>query len=140
MHAQGDPRTMQDAPAYDDVLLDVLDFLDARVAAAEAAGIPRARILVDPGIGFGKTVAHNLALIRGLRSCTTPAAPSSSAPRASASSARSATRPTPTTALPGSLAVALEALRQGAQVLRVHDVRETRQAVALWSALNRDEE
>ena len=66
MHARGDPRTMQDAPAYDDVLLDVLDFLDARVAAAEAAGIPRARILVDPGIGFGKTAAHNLALIRGL--------------------------------------------------------------------------
>ena len=67
MHAQGDPRTMQDAPAYDDVLLDVFDFLEARVAAAEAAGIPRARILVDPGIGFGKTIAHNLALIRGLR-------------------------------------------------------------------------
>ena len=55
MHAQGDPKTMQDAPAYDDVLLDVCDFLEARVAAAEAAGIPRARILVDPGIGFGKT-------------------------------------------------------------------------------------
>ena len=66
MHALGDPRTMQDAPAYDDVLLDVFDILEARVAAAEAAGIPRARILVDPGIGFGKTVAHNLALIRGL--------------------------------------------------------------------------
>ena len=66
MHAQGDPRTMQEAPAYDDVLLDVFDFLEARVAAAEAAGIARTRILVDPGIGFGKTVAHNLALIRGL--------------------------------------------------------------------------
>ena len=62
MHAQGDPKTMQDAPAYDDVLLDVADWLEARVAAAEAAGIARERILVDPGIGFGKTVAHNLAL------------------------------------------------------------------------------
>ena len=74
MHAQGDPKTMQDAPAYDDVLLDVFDFLEARVAAAEAAGHPRARILVDPGIGFGKTVAHNLALVRGLASCTASAA------------------------------------------------------------------
>ena len=55
MHAKGDPKTMQDAPAYDDVLLDVFDYLEARVAAAEAAGIPRARLLVDPGIGFGKT-------------------------------------------------------------------------------------
>jgi dihydropteroate synthase len=66
MHAQGDPKTMQLAPRYDDVLLDVCDFLEARVAAAEAAGIPRASLLVDPGIGFGKTVAHNLALVRGL--------------------------------------------------------------------------
>ena len=62
----GRSATMQDAPAYEDVLLDVYDYLEARVAAAEAAGIPRARILVDPGIGFGKTMAHNLALIRGL--------------------------------------------------------------------------
>jgi dihydropteroate synthase len=66
MHVLGDPKTMQDAPHYDDVLLDIADFLEARVAAAEAAGIPRGRILVDPGIGFGKTVEHNLTLVRGL--------------------------------------------------------------------------
>ena len=136
MHAQGDPRTMQDAPAYDDVLLDVYDFLEARVAAAEAAGIPRARILVDPGIGFGKTVAHNLALVRGL----------AHAARARLRLLFGASRKRfigaiggaadPAARVPGSIAVALEALRQGAQVIRVHDVAETRQAVALWAALN----
>jgi dihydropteroate synthase len=139
MHAQGDPRTMQDAPAYDDVLLDVYDYLEARVAAAEAAGIPRARILVDPGIGFGKTVAHNLPLIRGLAllhglGCAVVLGASRKRfIGAIAGAAEPAAR------VPGSIVVALEALRQGAQVLRVHDVAETRQAVALWQALNGSE-
>ena len=138
MHAQGDPKTMQDAPAYDDVLLDVYDFLEARVTAAEAAGIPRARILVDPGIGFGKTGAHNLALIRGLSllhglGCALLFGASRKRFIGSLGLA-----PDPADRVPGSLAVALEALRQGAQVVRVHDVRETRQAIALWSAINRD--
>ena len=66
MHAQGDPRTMQDNPTYDDVVLDVYDALEARVEACERAGIPRARLIVDPGIGFGKTLAHNLALLGSL--------------------------------------------------------------------------
>ena len=66
MHALADPRTMQDDPRYRDVLLDVYDFLELRLAAAEAAGVDRARIVVDPGIGFGKTIEHNLALIRRL--------------------------------------------------------------------------
>jgi dihydropteroate synthase len=66
MHAQGVPATMQDNPRYGDVLLDVYDALAARLARAEALGIDRARIVVDPGIGFGKTQAHNLALMRGL--------------------------------------------------------------------------
>ena len=136
MHAKGDPKTMQDAPAYDDVLVEVFDFLAGRVAAAEAAGIPRARILVDPGIGFGKTVAHNLALIRGLAllhglGCAILVGASRKRFIGAVGGA-----PEPAGRVPGSLAVALEALRQGAQVLRVHDVDETRQAVALWSALN----
>lgn len=136
MHALGDPKTMQDAPAYDDVLLDVLDMLDARVAAAEAAGISRDRILVDPGIGFGKTVAHNLALVRGLAAfhglgCAVLFGASRKRFIGTIGGAPLASDRTP-----GSIAVALEALRQGAQVLRVHDVGETRQAVALWTALN----
>ncbi len=136
MHARGEPKTMQDAPAYDDVLLDVADFLEARVAAAEAAGIPRARILVDPGIGFGKTAAHNLTLIRGLailHGLGCPILFGASRKRFIGSIGGAAE---PGARLPGSLTVALEALRQGAQVLRVHDVAETRQAVALWQALN----
>ena len=136
MHAQGDPRTMQDAPAYDDVLLDVLDFLDARIAAAEAARIPRARILVDPGIGFGKTVAHNLALIRGLSALHGLGCGILFGASRKRFIGALGAAPAPRDRMPGSLAVALEALRQGAQVLRVHDVKETRQAVALWSALN----
>ncbi len=140
MHAKGDPKTMQDAPAYDDVLLDVADFLEARVAAAEAAGIPRDRILVDPGIGFGKTAAHNLTLIRGLAllhglGCALLFGASRKRFIGTIGAV-----PEPAERAPGSIAVALEALRQGAQVIRVHDVKETRQAVALWSALNGDEE
>jgi len=139
MHAQGDPKTMQDAPSYDDVLLDVCDWLEARIAAAEAAGIPRDRILIDPGIGFGKTVAHNLSLIRGLAvlhdlGCGVLFGASRKRFIGAIGGAAG-----PDDRLPGSIAVALEALRQGAQVLRVHDVKETGQAVALWAALNRDE-
>ena len=136
MHAQGDPRTMQAAPAYDDVLLDVYAFLEDRVAAAEAAGIARDRIIVDPGIGFGKSVEHNLDLIRGLSifhglGCVLLLG-------ASRKRFIGAIADVPDAAArgPGSIAVALEGLRQGAQVIRVHDVPETRQAVAVWSALN----
>ena len=127
---------MQDAPCYDDVLLEVTAFLDARIAAAEAAGIARDRILVDPGIGFGKTVEHNLALIRGLSILHgTGCAILFGASRKRFIGAIGGA-PDPSGRTAGSLAVALEALRQGAQVLRVHDVAETRQALALWSALN----
>jgi dihydropteroate synthase len=140
MHALGDPKTMQDAPAYDDILLDVFDFLEARVAVAETAGIPRERILVDPGIGFGKTTAQNLALIRGLSILHgTGCAILFGASRKRFIGAIG-DAPAPTDRMPGSIAVALEALRQGAQVIRVHDVKETRQAIALWTALNGDQE
>ncbi|HET9068025.1 MAG TPA: dihydropteroate synthase [Amaricoccus sp.] len=136
MHAKGDPRTMQDAPAYADVALEVMDFLEARVLAAEAAGVARAAILVDPGIGFGKTVAHNLTLVRSLAmlhglGCGLLFGASRKRFIGTLGAA-----PVAAERVAGSIAVALEALRQGAQVLRVHDVKETRQAVALWSALN----
>jgi dihydropteroate synthase len=139
MHAQGDPQTMQDDPRYDDVLLDVYDALAARVAAAAAAGIPRARIAIDPGIGFGKTEAHNLALIRrlslfhGLGCALVLGASRKRFIGRIGGAAEPAARG------PGSLTVALGALAQGAQILRVHDVAETRQAVALWQALRTGE-
>jgi dihydropteroate synthase len=106
------------------------------VAAAEAAGIPRARILVDPGIGFGKTVAHNLALVRGLAifhdlGCAILFGASRKRFIGAIAGVED-----PKARGPGSTTVALEALRQGAQVIRVHDVAEMRQALALWMALS----
>lgn len=134
MHAQGDPQTMQNAPQYDDVVLDVYDFLSERVSAAEAAGIPRQHIMVDPGIGFGKTLDHNLALLQRLsifHGLGCPILLGVSRKRfigtlagVSEASAR----------MPGSVAVALAGVGQGAQILRVHDVAETRQALTLFQA------
>jgi dihydropteroate synthase len=135
MHAQGDPATMQADPRYGDVLLDVFDHLAARVAAAEAAGVDRARIVVDPGIGFGKTVAHNLALLRRLslfHALGLPVLLGASRKRFIGSIGGAADTDD---RLPGSLAVALAGAAQGVQILRVHDVGETRQALALWRAV-----
>jgi dihydropteroate synthase len=133
MHARGDPRTMQDRPRYDDVVLDVYDALEARIAACERAGIPRARLLVDPGIGFGKTLAHNLALLGHLSifhglGCAILLGASRKSFIARLTGAEAGER------LPGSLAAALLAAAQGVQVLRVHDVAATRQALAVWEA------
>ncbi|WP_149142593.1 dihydropteroate synthase [Gemmobacter caeruleus] len=135
MHAQGTPQTMQADPRYDDVLLDVYDFLDARVTEAEAAGIPRDRIMVDPGIGFGKTLDHNLTLIRGLGlfhglGCPILLGVSRKKFIGTIGAEQDAAR-----RAPGSIAVALAGVAQGAQVLRVHDVWETRQALALWRSV-----
>ena len=136
MHARGTPATMQDAPLYDDVLLDVYDWLERRIAVAEAAGIARGRIVVDPGIGFGKTVAHNLALIRGLslfHGLGCPVLLGASRKRFIGTISREdkADR-----RVAGSLAVALAGSAQGAQILRVHDVAETRAALALARAIS----
>ncbi|MDP3959707.1 MAG: dihydropteroate synthase [Pseudorhodobacter sp.] len=135
MHAQGTPATMQADPQYDDVVLDVYDFLAGRIAAAEAAGIARTRIVVDPGIGFGKTVAHNLALIRGLAlfhglGCAIVLGASRKRFIGSIGGEAQADRRGP-----GSTAVALAAVAQGVQMLRVHDVADTRQALDLWQAV-----
>ena len=133
MHAQGAPETMQDDPRYDDVALDVFDALAARVLAAEAAGIARNRIVIDPGIGFGKTVAHNLALIRGIslfHGLGLPVMLGASRKRFIGTLGGDADA-----RMPGSVAVALAGVAQGVQMLRVHDVAATRQALALWQAV-----
>jgi dihydropteroate synthase len=134
MHAQGDPKTMQDNPHYDDVLLEVFDFLALRIAAAIEAGIPRSRLIADPGIGFGKTLEHNLALLNGLsifHGLGVPLLVGASRKRFIGT----LTGETEAKArLPGSIAAALVAVEQGVQILRVHDVRETRQALAVWRA------
>ena len=135
MHAQGTPQTMQHDPRYEDVLLDVYDFLAEKLAEAEAAGIPRAQIMVDPGIGFGKTLDHNLTLIRGLSlfhglGCPILLGVSRKKFIGTIGGEAEASR-----RAPGSVAVALAGVAQGAQVLRVHDVWETRQALSLWRSV-----
>ncbi len=135
MHAQGDPRTMQLDPSYDDVVLDVYDWLEARIAVCEAAGIPRERIVVDPGIGFGKTVAHNLALLASLSifhglGCPILLGASRKSFIGRLSGGAPADR-----RVPGSVAAALLGAAQGVQILRVHDVAATRQALAVWEAV-----
>lgn len=132
MHAQGDPATMQRDPRYDDVLLDVYDYLADRIAALEAEGIARENIIADPGIGFGKTLEHNLALLGRLslfHSLGVPVLLGASRKRfigtiggAEAGAARA----------PGSIGVALAALSHGVQLLRVHDAAQTIQAIELW--------
>ncbi len=136
VHAQGLPATMQDGPRYEDVLLDVFDALEARAAAAEAAGLPRARLLLDPGIGFGKTLKHNVSLLRRLSLYhATGCALLVGASRKRFVGALGGA-PEAVDRLPGSLAVALHAVGQGAQVVRVHDVGETAQALRLGWALS----
>jgi dihydropteroate synthase len=136
MHHQGPPETMQQAPAYDKpVLFAVYDWLEARIAAAEAAGIDRARIVVDPGIGFGKTVQHNLDLLNGLALLHGLGCPIMiGASRKRMIGALSGEAPADGR-LAGSIALALKAVDQGAQLLRVHDVPETVQALRVWRGL-----
>lgn len=136
MHAQGAPSDMQIDPRYMNVALDVYDFLAERIRFAVAAGIARDCIIIDPGIGFGKTESHNLALIRQLSlfhglGCPILLGASRKRFIGTISGAND-----PQARMPGSLAVALSGVAQGAQILRVHDVIETRQALALWHAVN----
>jgi len=135
MHHQGDPATMQDSPRYDDVLIEVYLWLEERVAAAESAGIARSNILVDPGFGFGKTVAHNLELMNGLallHSLGCPIVLGASRKRTIGALSNEAPADK---RLGGSIAFALKAAEQGAQIIRVHDVFETVQALKVWRGL-----
>ncbi|WP_309661229.1 dihydropteroate synthase [Sphingomonas sp.] len=135
MHHQGDPATMQDAPRYDDVLIEVYQWLEERIAVAEAAGIERSKILVDPGFGFGKTVAHNLEIMNGLALFHSLGCPIVvGASRKRTIGALSGEAPADKR-LGGSLALALKAVDQGAQILRVHDVFETVQALKIWRGM-----
>ncbi|ABG31559.1 dihydropteroate synthase [Roseobacter denitrificans OCh 114] len=135
MHAQGDPATMQERPVYDDVLLDVYDFLALQIDRLVQTGVPRDRIIADPGIGFGKTLDHNLRLLSHLslfHALGVPILLGASRKKfigtlGGAEEARDR--------MPGSLAVALAALKHGTQIVRVHDVPQTLQAIALWRAV-----
>lgn len=135
MHNQGDPETMQDNPSYDSVLHDVFDVLEDRIQALEAQGIPRSHILADPGIGFGKTVDHNLTLLHHIAAFHGLGCAILLGVSRKGFIGRIGEEPRADARAPGSIAVGLAALGEGVQILRVHDVAETAQAVRLWQAV-----
>ena len=134
MHMQGDPGTMQADPRYEDVVREVRDYLAGRVAAATAAGISADRIVADPGFGFGKTLEHNLALLRGLSEFRMLNVALMAGVSRKAMLGRLTGRE-PQDRVHASVAAALLAVANGAQIVRVHDVAATRDALAVWQAV-----
>ncbi len=135
MHKQGLPKTMQIEPHYDDVVTEVFEFLHGRICAAEAAGVARQRIVIDPGFGFGKTLEHNLALLRNLQKFS-----ELNVPLLAGLSRKSMlgliTGQDVDKRLPASLAAVLLAVQRGAGIVRVHDVQATCDALKVWQAVN----
>lgn len=137
MHMQGVPGTMQQAPVYTDVVAEVDDWLAATVARCLAAGIARERLIVDPGFGFGKTLAHNIALFRAMRRDDV-ALPVLVGVSRKSMLGQITGRPVDER-LAASVTAAVLAAQRGAAILRVHDVAETKDALAVWSALKQGE-
>ncbi len=135
MHMQGDPRTMQEAPDYDDVVGEVRRFLAERVFACEMAGIEKKRIVIDPGFGFGKTLQHNLLLLARLDQFAEIGVPVLAGLSRKAMIGAITGREAADQRVAGSVAAALIAAQRGAAILRVHDVAETRDALAVLEAL-----
>jgi dihydropteroate synthase len=136
MHMRGEPRTMQDDPRYEDVVSEVKRFLEERLAAAVAAGIPEQHVCLDPGIGFGKTVAHNFELVRRLGELVELGRPILIGLSRKSSLGRILGDPDARTGpLAASLGAAVAAYERGATILRVHDVREHVQALAAAKAV-----
>lgn len=134
MHMQGDPGSMQDDPRYADVVEDVAGYLEGRAAACVENGITPRRILVDPGFGFGKTVAHNMALLAGLSRLAERGRPVLVGLSRKSMIGKLIGREVDER-LPASLALAVMAVERGARIVRTHDVRATYDALAMWSAL-----
>ena len=135
MHMQGEPRTMQQAPRYDVPILDLFDYFEARLDACAAAGLARRQVLVDPGIGFGKNLAHNVELLRDLALLRGTGCGILLGVSRKSFLGRLAGVESTAERLPASLIAGLEGVRNGADVLRVHDVAETVQALKVQAAL-----
>jgi dihydropteroate synthase len=135
MHMLGEPRSMQEAPRYDDVVADVHRFLAERIFAAEMAGIAKKKIVVDPGFGFGKTIAHNLALLAQLQRFTELGVPVLAGLSRKKTIGELTGRSDPHERIHGSLAAHLIAAQRGAMLLRVHDVAATIDALKVWNAV-----
>jgi len=135
MHMQGDPENMQFEPHYRDVMSEVMTFLRMRIATVQAAGIARERIVIDPGFGFGKTLAHNIALLCGLDAFASLGVPVL-AGLSHKSMLGAITGQPVEQRLAASVAAALLAVQHGAKIVRVHDVRATVDALKVWRAVN----
>ena len=135
MHMQGEPRTMQQAPHYDDVVSDVRRFLAERIFACEMSGIDKKRIVVDPGFGFGKTLEHNLALLRALDQFVALGVPLLVGLSRKGMIGTLTGRENPADRAAGSAAAALLAVQKGAAIVRVHDVAATRDVLAIWQGV-----
>jgi dihydropteroate synthase len=135
MHMQGEPRTMQEDPHYDDVVSDVRRFLAERIFACEMSGIDKKRIVVDPGFGFGKTLEHNLALLRALDQFAALGVPLLVGLSRKGMIGTLTGRENPADRAAGSAAAALLAVQKGAAIVRVHDVAATRDALAVWQGI-----
>jgi dihydropteroate synthase len=134
MHMQGEPRIMQDRPEYADVVGEVRDFLKERLDACMDAGIPASRLVVDPGFGFGKTLEHNIELLRGLKKLCSLGAPVLAGLSRKSMIGKALGLPVEQR-LHASVALALMAVQQGARIVRVHDVGPTVEALRMWSAV-----
>ncbi|MFZ2163590.1 MAG: dihydropteroate synthase [Sideroxyarcus sp.] len=137
MHKQGDPQTMQQRPQYQDVIAEVSAFLRRRMVAAEAAGISRDRIVIDPGFGFGKTLAHNLDLLREMETFCAMGVPVL-AGLSRKSMLGAITGRDVDDRMAASVAAAMLAVQRGAAIVRVHEVRETVDALKVWDAINKN--
>ncbi len=135
MHMQGEPRTMQTQPHYDDVVAEVHDFLAGRVAACIAAGIAKERLLIDPGFGFGKTVEHNYTLLRELRRFEDIGVPVLAGLSRKSMLGAVTGQPNGMARVHASVAAAVLAVARGARIVRVHDVAATKDALAVWAAM-----
>ena len=135
MHMQGEPRTMQQDPHYDDVVSDVRRFLAERIFACEMSGIDKKRIVVDPGFGFGKTLEHNLALLRALDQFAALGVPLLVGVSRKGMIGGLTGRENPADRAAGSAAAALLAVQKGAAIVRVHDVAATRDVLAVWQGV-----
>ena len=135
MHMQGEPRAMQDAPDYDDVVADVHRFLAERIFSAEMAGIDKKRIVVDPGFGFGKTTAHNLALLARFERFADLGVPVLAGLSRKRTIGELTGRDVPAERVHGSVAAHLIAVQRGAMLVRVHDVAATVDALKVWNAV-----
>lgn len=135
MHMQGEPGTMQSNPHYEDVVAEVGAYLITRARACEQAGIAKERIAIDPGIGFGKTLEHNLELLKSIGAFTGLGYPVVLGVSRKSFIGKLSGEDDAARRLPGSLAAGLNGVAQGVSILRVHDVAETRQALDVWQAI-----